>query len=178
MDLAKRREQKRLAQRVYYARHRDKINKRDAPRHAAYRAANVGKRSRYNKEWFMNLSPEEKAKRQERNLRWRAANPEKVKALSQRLRLRRRGLTPESFAALLNEQEGRCPICDVGLDSTTVKRVPHIDHDHATGKVRSLLCTLCNLAIGHLKDDPALFLKAHAYLVRHGMRVVAESGSK
>ena len=41
---------------------------------------------------------------------------------------------------------------------------PHIDHDHETGEVRGVLCHNCNLAIGHLKDDPELVARALAYL--------------
>lgn len=38
------------------------------------------------------------------------------------------------------------------------------DHCHATDVVRGLLCTGCNVAIGLLKDDPVLMLKAIAYV--------------
>lgn len=39
-----------------------------------------------------------------------------------------------------------------------------IDHDHASGKVRGILCGKCNIAIGLFKDDPELMARAAAYL--------------
>ena len=39
-----------------------------------------------------------------------------------------------------------------------------VDHDHATGAIRSLLCLNCNRAIGALKDDFVLAARAAAYL--------------
>ncbi len=39
-----------------------------------------------------------------------------------------------------------------------------IDHDHNTGDIRGLLCHNCNVAIGHLNDDPELLDAAAGYL--------------
>ena len=59
------------------------------------------------------------------------------------------GLSREGFHALLERQEGRCAGCREPFDGT-----PHVDHNHATGAVRGLLCRNCNLALGLLKDSP------------------------
>ncbi len=40
----------------------------------------------------------------------------------------------------------------------------HIDHCHKTGKVRGLLCKLCNCGLGYFRDDPKLMLAAITYL--------------
>lgn len=73
----------------------------------------------------------------------------------------RKGLSePEKFYVL--EHEGCCDIC--GSPPTgRVKRLS-IDHDHATGAFRGLLCNLCNTGLGMFKDDPKLLEKAILYL--------------
>jgi hypothetical protein len=42
----------------------------------------------------------------------------------------------------------------------------HVDHDHATGEVRGLLCFRCNVAIGHLREDKLLIADSIVYLAR------------
>jgi hypothetical protein len=82
--------------------------------------------------------------------------------------LRRYGITPEQYDAMLAEQGGVCAIC--GNEETSV-RGPFktrfrlsVDHDHATGKVRGLLCQKCNRSIGLMNDDVDLLKKAIYYL--------------
>ena|ERR1035438_2081012 len=67
------------------------------------------------------------------------------------------------------KQKGCCAICgDVGTsygkhlqeDPTTL----HLDHNHTTGQLRSLLCSTCNTSLGGFKDDHILLNKAAEYL--------------
>lgn len=75
------------------------------------------------------------------------------------------GLTPEQYAEMLAEQEGRCAICRIGTPGG--RGGWHVDHDHATGMVRGLLCHNCNLALGNFKDDVTRLRAAVAYLEAH-----------
>lgn len=42
-----------------------------------------------------------------------------------------------------------------------------VDHCHASGKIRGLLCDLCNRGIGHFNDSVELLYKAIKYLELH-----------
>lgn len=72
------------------------------------------------------------------------------------------GLTREELRLLL-EQHDRCAIC--GTDGWG-KKGPQVDHCHATGRVRGILCLNCNNGLGRFGDDPARLRAAAAYLER------------
>lgn len=40
----------------------------------------------------------------------------------------------------------------------------YFDHCHESGEFRGWLCIHCNLALGHVKDDPSLLRKLASYL--------------
>jgi hypothetical protein len=62
---------------------------------------------------------------------------------------RKYGLSSEDYYLLVAKQEGRCFICG----RLPGKRRLAVDHCHATGRVRGLLCMDCNQFIGHIKDS-------------------------
>lgn len=76
--------------------------------------------------------------------------------------LRKYGITLAQYDEMYAAQGGECAIC-----AATSDRRLHVDHDHATGAVRSLLCTRCNPGIGYFMDDPALLRAAADYLEAH-----------
>lgn len=64
---------------------------------------------------------------------------------------------------MLVDQNGACAICGgVNKDG----RKLFVDHDHATGQVRGLLCNLCNRGIGNMRDSIKLLRAAADYLER------------
>lgn len=72
----------------------------------------------------------------------------------------RYGLTPDQ----VNEMAAAgCSICGT-TDWPGRHKRPHVDHDHATGRVRGILCSECNTALGKFRDRPDLLEKAAAYL--------------
>ena len=70
------------------------------------------------------------------------------------------GLEPGEYDCMVGSQGGVCAICE---------RVPArglvVDHDHDTGRVRGLLCSQCNLAMGQFGDDPERLEAARNYLM-------------
>ena len=97
----------------------------------------------------------------ETNRRYREANRE---VLSLKEKARRYGLLLADLAELLRKQRGRCAACG---DKFTDSKHQHVDHDHATGKVRGILCRGCNHALGNVNDDVERLLELVAYLRRH-----------
>lgn len=74
------------------------------------------------------------------------------------------GISLEEYLQLATDQDGVCAIC---LKPEPVKnRQLAVDHNHETGKVRGLLCSRCNPALGYLEDDPLRAEAAARYLRR------------
>jgi hypothetical protein len=114
---------------------------------------------------------------------WKAANPEKVRAHRKnekrvdrteyqrawrardgnglRLRLRKYGITLADYNNLWQAQHG---LCAVGGEP--LMRV-NVEHSHATGRVRGLVCTKHNLLLGLIEQDVDVAKRAMAYLEKY-----------
>jgi hypothetical protein len=78
---------------------------------------------------------------------------------------RKFGLTRKAYSDMLLTQEGKCPIC--WTDQRNEEHIFPVDHDHNTGRVRGLLCNLCNIGLGSFRDDPVVLQNAIDYLNKH-----------
>jgi hypothetical protein len=77
-----------------------------------------------------------------------------------RYRLRKKyKITQDDYDRMVADQQGRCAICHSEPPKLSV------DHDHATGAVRGLLCTRCNIGLGFMRDDISLLNSAARYLM-------------
>lgn len=56
-----------------------------------------------------------------------------------------------------------CALCETDLLALSPRNV-HVDHSHTSGKIRGLLCSNCNLGLGHFKDSIPALERAIAYL--------------
>lgn len=79
--------------------------------------------------------------------------------------LRKYGITPTEYDAMLESQGGACAVCKQD-DRDRLGRRLHVDHDHISGRVRGLLCTRCNNAIGHARENPGRLRALADYLDR------------
>ncbi len=79
--------------------------------------------------------------------------------------MRTYGLPVLEYERLSEAQGGLCALCReegfVMKENHRVKLV--VDHCHATGAVRGLLCHNCNRGLGLFQDSPSLLLAAAAY---------------
>lgn len=137
----------------------------------------------YTKEYYEAHKDEIRAKSRAYRRKLYAENPEKVVADNRASRARRRargkivddpekgrnrqlrrmyGITIVEYRAMEAALGGACASCGVVPETTL-----HVDHDHATGKVRGLLCHSCNTALGLLKDNAEVIQKLVEYRKSH-----------
>jgi len=107
------------------------------------------------KEWRKNNA----ARARQHGIEYRAANIVHIKAAN------RKRMYGTDGVELLKQQEAKCAICSVDLETIPEKH-RHVDHDHINNVVRGWLCRWCNLGLGKFRDDPVLLQKAADYLKR------------
>lgn len=103
--------------------------------------------------------------------RYRARHRERIRSRNRRDNLwRQYRLTIDQYDEMNYQQDGKCLVCglpDLKADGSPRDVKLPVDHCHDCMEVRGLLCSLCNHAIGFLKDDPVRISKALAYVEKH-----------
>lgn len=117
------------------------------------KAIGYGPDNFYWKETEPNKSNAERAKE------WRNNNPERAKHHDLQRRL---GISLEKYSNMHKEQDGKCAICN--KEESYEGYSLAVDHCHETGKIRGLLCSTCNRALGMFKDSPDILQSAVVYL--------------
>lgn len=130
------------------------------PEQLASKRAYMNARSRLRRRL---LSESKTAEERAATRRWREAqSAEQRKKRERTYSLKTRyGITLNDFEALLAAQGGGCAICSIKFDDNA-----NVDHCHETGRVRGLLCSACNTAIGRLGDNLDGVMRAVRYLER------------
>lgn len=90
-------------------------------------------------------------------------NKEKVDNKNRPATLKRLyGITLDQYNEMLENQHGCCAICDRHRDE--FDRHFSVDHNHATGEIRGLLCTYCNHRVVGRHRDGALLRRIADYV--------------
>lgn len=103
-------------------------------------------------------------------IRKRKTNEHKYRASHRRERLDRQyrskfGIGLSDKFERVEAQEYKCANTRCGAEITY--STAHTDHDHETGVLRGFLCSGCNLALGHLKDNAERARGLGEYLDKH-----------
>jgi hypothetical protein len=137
-----------------------KEDRRKAQKAAYYKAnysKNLEKRKAKDAAWYRANIEKAKASK----IAWDKANPEKVKEYQ----LKKYNLTLEQYNSMLEAQKHSCAVCK--RHESEFNRSLAVDHNHTTLKVRGLLCSPCNQAIGLLQDSRTVVQAIDAYLALH-----------
>lgn len=121
---------------------------------------------------------ERKKKTYDCKMRWAAENRTKDRDSRFRRHIAKAyNLTVDQYNQMLNAQNGVCDICGNVETSKAATRLG-VDHNHSTGKVRGLLCTLCNSGLGSYKDNIENMQRAIVYLQKHSLDVPPNNHSE
>lgn len=78
--------------------------------------------------------------------------------------MKKYGITSEQVMDKIRAQGGKCAIC--GTLNPGGRGQFAVDHNHATGQIRGMLCQSCNTGLGMFKEDKILMNKAIEYIDR------------
>ena len=109
----------------------------------------------------------EKNKHNVATRKYRKKHPKRLAVIGRRARLKKKyDITLVDYDRMFEKQNGVCAICSNPEtrkgNGGNIKPLG-VDHDHASGKIRGLLCQICNTRLGHL-ENLEFITKARLYL--------------
>lgn len=98
--------------------------------------------------------------------RYKEKNPDYVRSQALKYKF---GLTLERYNEMVEDAGGVCSICKRPERRTANGKVTDlaVDHDHATGAVRGILCSSCNVSLGGFEDSKTFLQEAINYLEKY-----------
>lgn len=72
------------------------------------------------------------------------------------------GITLEEYDQMVADQDNKCYLC--GEEPSDVYGRLVVDHSHTTGKVRKLLCRMCNIHLSKVESCPDYLQRVVEYL--------------
>jgi hypothetical protein len=138
------REEKNAYMKAWYQKNKEKVKgwtKR-------YKKANPKKVQQWNKEHDARRPDLVKGRQARNHKRHYAERKDKIKERQLQYLY---SMSLEEYNQRVIDQNSLCAICK----QTSDKRLC-VDHDHVTGKIRSLLCSSCNLVLGQIENKREL----------------------
>jgi hypothetical protein len=100
--------------------------------------------------------------------KWRLKNKHLYNAdkVKDKLLLTTYKISLKEYQQKLMNQNDCCAMCK--RHKSNFKKGLHVDHDHKTGKVRDLLCSVCNMNVGVVENKLEIILK---YIKKHNKKL-------
>ena len=122
-------------------------------------ARNKDRRKKARRRYYLKNKETLRDRRRKREKQYPERTKQQRKRYAWRYKLKKLyGISEKDYGKMVLGQLGKCAIC--GTSSKDLV----IDHNHRTGKARSLLCNECNIHLGYYERDKAFHKKAAKYL--------------
>jgi hypothetical protein len=154
-------EQKKAYHKAYYESHKEEAKKKSSISYYANHEKNKQNRRDYHKKNRDVMTAKVRiyyhAHKEENKPNRKAYNMAHKKESKDRSLKRCYGISLQEYEDMCASQKDLCATCEMQENLV-------VDHDHATGKIRKLLCKKCNLALGYVKDNPITLKNMIEYL--------------
>ena len=135
-------------------RYREKNPEKTKAAQKKWRDANKDKVRERMRNW---RKAQPKEKHNESMREWRKKNPRGAKNADLK---KAYGITLDQYEQKLEEQNHKCCVCG----DSEFARALAVDHDHASGDIRGLLCAKCNTSLGLMRECPVRLLNLIKYI--------------